>query len=216
MNRSQTTGRSPLVSSPAIPAPLACWAARPIGAGALACRRIFGLSLLGLVALASGCSTMTVKLKGIGSPGMNPASSAAKGAPLEVFAFFLKSREEFEKKSHQLKDFLTPELRENLEVPKFLKPHTVAVKQLLVQPGDKDPVAVSFDVPKEAKFVGLVASFQDHDDEDSTEKWNLVLPTLPADGWVLSFYVNGKRLEEKPSDVVDKPAASPQSPEKAK
>lgn len=159
---------------------------------------------------------MTVRMKGIGDAGMNPPTRGAKGARLEVFAFFLKSSEEFEKNGLDPKDFLTPELRERLEVPPFLKSDAVAVRRLWVQPGERDPTASAFDVSKEAVFIGLVTRFQDHRDDDTTEKWRLVLPTSQSGDGVIRFYVTDKRLEARKPEVVDPPAVSSDTPEKAK
>lgn len=229
MNRSQPTGRAPLASSPAIPDPRPCPGGRTLGFAGRGCRRILGLLLLGLAALASGCSTMTVGLKGFGDRGMNPAVSggegaaATEGAPLDVFVFFLKRRETFD--SRPFRELLTPEVRKIGKVPDALAADAAAVYQdsapvqvcprLRIVPGQTDHKVTEYEVSKEARFVGLVASFQDHIDGDAKEVWRLV---LPIEDWVVRFYVRGKRLDAKPADpAVAKPAPAPTTtPEQAK
>ena len=220
MNRSQPNGRAPLASSPDVAEPQSGRPGPTLGCVGRGCRRILGLLLVGLAVLASGCSTMTVPLQGLGDRGMNPAAGAAaeeQGAPLEVFAFFLKRRETFE--SRPLRDFLTPDLKKNLKVPEFLANDAVGVQRLMIVPGQADHKPTRCEgVSKEAQFVGLVAVFQDHDDSDAKENWRLVLPAAPSEDWVVRFYVRGKRLEAKPAEApVAKPApAATATPEQAK
>lgn len=166
-------------------------------------------------AFSAGCATTRqVDLVANADKTINP-SRLGGSAPLEVYAFFLKKRDAFDAVDKKVGDFLTDDVKAGLKPPEFLAADAVAVHRIRVLPrveGRVEAKKPPLEVPIDAKFVGLVAGFQTHDDGDKDERWRLVLDL--AQGGPPVFFVSGKRLlteAEATKAAEPKPAEPPKA-----
>ncbi len=175
------------------------------------------MALALLAGLGACATTREVQLSAAAGEPMNPSRNGVSSV-LDVYAFFLKKREGFDGKDRRLADFLTDDVRRNNKAPAFLEQDVVAVQKLKVVPqkdGKQDLVLATVTVPLEAGFVGLVADFQGHKDNDEKEVWRLVLDTTEGSA---KFYVVEKKLSLPPekSKEPEKPKPESSKPESSK
>lgn len=145
-----------------------------------------------VVAMAA-CSTQNVVMQAIPTAGMNPSRGGGSGT-LTVHLFFLKKPDAFLAQGKARAEYVDPKAMKEGKAPSFCEADVVAVHEMLIPPPTSPdaPVTKAIEVSKEATCVGVVASFQQHAENDDQEVWRL---SVPIEGGMATFRVAGRKLE---------------------